>query len=418
LSVVSTPPERNNAAMSEPAVNQLISVQRAIEILDQTLVHPRKVAVPLAEAAGMRLAADVTADGDYPPFNKALLDGFALRAADAAQPGAVLSVIDTIPAGVVGQTAVGPGQAAAIMTGAPMPAGADAVVAVEQTARDGDRVALRSAVRIGDAVARRGSDCAAGRVVLPTGARLTPAAIAVAASVGVARPLVFARPSVAVLSTGDELVEIDRQPTGAQIRNSNSCMLVALLQSLGCEVRNLGSVPDDPDQIRAAMADGLTTQALFVTGGMSMGERDYVPQLMRTLQLDLKITKLRIKPGKPFVLATSSMPGNPFAFGLPGNPVSAFVCTLRLANRILTRLAGGIPDPILPTAPLLDSLPPGGPREFYQPAILSGGGVRPLRWKGSADIFTLARADVLIVRPEHAPPASVGDMLPVLHLPK
>jgi molybdopterin molybdotransferase len=412
-------PRLNNAPMSEPGVDRLISVQRAIEILDDTAVFPRKAAVPLGQAGGMRLAADLHADRDHPPFDKALLDGFAVRAADVASAGSVLSIIETIPAGAVGRAAVGAGQAAAIMTGAPMPAGADAVVGVEHTSAQGDRVTLHRSAAAGDAVARRGSDCAAGRVVLAIGSSLTPAAIAVAASIGVARPLVFAPPIVAVLSTGDELVDIDQTPTGAQIRNSNSLMLVALLQRLGCEVRNLGTVADDPDKIRAAMVEGLQADALFVTGGMSMGERDYVPPLMRELKLELKITKLRIKPGKPFVFASGVRPSaNQFAFGLPGNPVSAFVCTLRLANRVLTRLAGGVAEPILPTAPLLEDLPANGPREFYQPAILSAGGVRPLRWKGSADIFTLARADVLIVRPENVAPAIAGEAVPIMQLPR
>jgi molybdopterin molybdotransferase len=348
------------------------------------------------------LAEQISSDRDYPPFDKAVMDGFAVRAADVAKGGATLRVIDTIAAGAVGERAVEAGEAVAIMTGAPLPPGADAVVPVEETTRVGDRVTFRRAARAGEAIARRSSDVEAGRVVLAKGARLGPAQIAVAASVGAVEVPVFAPPSAAVLSKGDELVEIEAAPTGAQIRNSNSAMLVALLRRLGCDVRDLGIARDDPAVIRDAITKGISlADALFVTGGMSMGERDYVPRLLQELGMELRITKLRIKPGKPFVFAAQST-GTRYVFGLPGNPVSAFVCTLRLASRVLARMAGGTPDGRIGEAKLSSPLPANGPREFYQPALRIGGGVDPMAWKGSADIFTLAVANCLIIRPADA----------------
>lgn len=406
--------------MTEPPVTGLIGVAEAIRILDATLVSPRVVRLPLMDAVGLRLAVDVVADRDHPPFDKAVMDGYAVRAADVPEAGATLVRIDTVAAGQVGRRVVGAGEAVAIMTGAPLPPGADAVVPVEQTRRDGDRVTFTAAARAGQSVAPRGSDVAGGVVVLPAGTRLGPAQVAVAASVGAAVVSVFARPAVTVLSTGDELVPIDRVPSGAQIRNSNGAMLVALLDRLGCDVRDGGIAVDEPDALRAALAEGLRSDALFVTGGMSMGERDHVPRLLGELGLEARIAKLRIKPGKPFVFATEpggSAVGAPrVAFGLPGNPVSAFVCTVRLAARVLRRMAGGPAEAGLVDARLTRPMPANGPREFYQPATWDGSTVTPLGWKGSADLFTLATANALVIRPEDAPAASAGDTVRVLGL--
>jgi molybdopterin molybdotransferase len=391
-------------------MDHLITVQRAIEILDTTPVTPRIHRIALTQAIGLRLAEDIHSDRDYPPFDKSLMDGFAVRSADIASPTS-LQIIETIPAGTTGQHELKPGQAAAIMTGAPLPNGADAVVPVEDTSRQEDRVQIHTPARAGFAIARLGSDIESGRLVLPRGTRLGPAQAAVAASVGASTVSVYARPRVALLSTGDELIEIDQTPTGSQIRNSNSIMMEALLNQLGCEVLNLGITRDDPALIRKAIEKGLESDALFITGGMSMGERDYVPALLQEMGLELAITKLRIKPGKPFVFATQSkLEKLKYVFGLPGNPVSAYVCTLRLAARILSRIAGGPPDPQIQQLPLTHPLPENGSREFYQPAIQNGSAITPLSWKGSADIYTLAAANALIIRPENAPPAAARDL--------
>jgi molybdopterin molybdotransferase len=400
--------------------SNLLSVSEAIAILDGAVVTPRIVRLPLRDALGLRLAEQISSDRDYPPFDKAVMDGFAVRAADVAASGATLRVVDTVAAGALGERTVQAGEAIAIMTGAPLPPGADAVVPVEETTRDGDRVTFRRAARAGEAIARRASDIEAGRVVLAKGARLGPVQVAVAANVGASEITVFAQPSVAVLSTGDELVEIDAVPSGAQIRNSNSVMLVALLRRLGCDVRDLGIARDDPAVIRDAILNGLSlADALFIAGGMSMGERDYVPRLLQELGMDLRITKLRIKPGKPFVFAVArefDSIRDKFVFGLPGNPVSAFVCTLRLASRVLARMAGGTPDGRIGEAKLSSPLPANGPREFYQPALRIGSGVDPMTWKGSADIFTLAAANCLIIRPADARPAEAGDVVPIIEI--
>src|SRR4051794_27250461 len=356
---------RGMAVPGELDVTQLMGVRQAIDVIDAEPVTPRVERRRLHEAQGLRLAEDVAADRDYPPFDKSLMDGYAVRAADVTELPTVLRVVDVVPAGQWPRRAVGAGEAVAIMTGAPMPEGADAVVPVEDVEEtpEGVRV-LRAEPTPGRHVARRGSDVPAGQKLLTRGTLLESPQLAVAASGGLANPMGYARPTGAGLGTGDEIVPVDQMPGPAQIRDSNTLMLAALLARLGCEVRNLGTVQDDVKAMRAAFEEGLNADVLFVTGGMSMGTRDFVPGLLRDMGFQTRISKLRIKPGKPFVFAVragdaiagdagvaptgttlaeeratqaSPLRGR-YVFGLPGNPVSAFVCTLRLASRLLTRL--------------------------------------------------------------------------------
>jgi len=306
----------------------------------------------------------------------------------------------------------------AIMTGAPIPSGADGVVPVEDTQRAMDRVKINAVPAPGRFIAKRGSDCAAGAIVLARGTRLGAAQIAVAASVCASAVDVFPRPRVGVLSTGDEIVPIDQQPGTEQIRNANSPMLVAFLATLGCEVSDLGIATDDERAIRDSITRGLEFDALFVSGGMSMGEYDLVPKVLASLGARVLITKLRIKPGKPFLYAQIDAHGRIcHVFGLPGNPVSGFICTLRLASRLLSRLAGGNPEEKWIHATLESALPANGPREFYRPAIYRDGNVTPLAWKGSADVYTLARANALLVRAENEPALAAGAQVRLLEIP-
>ncbi|MDB5320614.1 MAG: molybdenum cofactor synthesis domain protein [Phycisphaerales bacterium] len=416
--------------MSEPDVSQLLTVAEAIAVIGAVPVAPRIVRVPLREARGLYLAQDLSADRDYPPFDKSLMDGYAVRAADVAAGPAALQWAGEVAAGAQAARPLAAGEAMAIMTGAPIPAGADGVVPIEETAREGDTVRIVRAIDPTRFIARQGADIAAGTIVLRRGTRLEAAQLAVAATVGAHHVDVHPRVRAVVLSTGDELVEIDQTPRGSQSRNSNGLMLVALLQRLGCDVADLGIVVDQKEKIRAAIEEGLQHDVLFISGGMSMGAYDYVPQLLREMKLDLRITKLRIKPGKPFVFATGEKTGTgtvssafanrSYVFGLPGNPVSGFVCTVRLAFRLIERLAGGVPRERWVTAKLASPLPANGPREFYQPAKLAwsaaGPVATPLGWKGSADLFTLATADGLLVREENEPARSAGDVVRVLEI--
>jgi len=240
-----------------------------------------------------------------------------VRAADVAKTPAELQVVARIAAGRAMDGTLEPGQAAAIMTGAPLPAGADGVVQVEETEEREGIVRVLKANGVTRFVAQKGSDCPKGKLVLPKGTVLGPAQVAVAASVGAADLEVFELPRVAVLGTGDELVPFDAEPGPAQIRNCNNPMLVALLTRLGCTVHDMGTAPDNPDFIRARVLEALTGDydALFVTGGMSMGEHDYVPKILQEVGVEFRVTKLRIKPGKPFVFGVRKGSG----FGVQGS---------------------------------------------------------------------------------------------------
>jgi molybdopterin molybdotransferase len=402
---------------AEPDVSELLTVEQAIAILDATPIAPSVVRVPLAEARGLYLAQDLHADRDYPPFDKSLMDGYAARSSDLAAQNVALSVAGEIAAGQQARTSLAANHAYAIMTGAPIPPGADTVIPVEDTTRAGDTVTVRRApTEPGRFIARRGHDAAAGQLLLRRGARLEAAQLAVAATVGAHILAVHPRPTVAVLSTGDEIVDPTVMPAGSQIRNSNGPMITALLCRLGYDATDLGIAPDQPAWIRSMIEEALDHHdALFVSGGMSMGTHDHVPRILKEMGFTLRITRLRIKPGKPFVFATRQSTESAmtkFVFGLPGNPVSGFACTLRLASRLLARLAGGQPQENWLTGALSRPLPANGPREFYQPAAVAqtaaGTIVTPLAWKGSADLFTLAIANALLVRPENQPALEPG----------
>jgi len=399
--------------MSEPDVSDLITVQRAIEIIDAAEVHPRTESIALHDSLDRILAQDIAADRDYPVAAKSLMDGFAVRASEAAEQ-ATLRVVGEIRAGEFSSREIQPGETIAIMTGAPLPPGADGVVPIEFVQREDESVRINQGGDFRRFVALAGSDCSSGTVVLRRGMRLEAPQIAVAATVGKTELTVFARPRVAILATGDELVAIDQTPQPHQIRNSNSTMLLALLTRIGCEVTDLGVVPDQMPPLLDAIRRGATFDALFITGGMSVGAYDLPPKALQQLGADTRITKLRIKPGKPFIFGKLR---ECFLFGLPGNPLAGFVCTARLASRLLRRMMGADPSIGETSATLGADLPGNGPREFYQPAKTNGSIAQPLAWKSSADVFTLAQADALLIRPENDPPHCAGATCRLLRLP-
>jgi molybdopterin molybdotransferase len=386
----------------------LIDVAEAKRRVDAVAIGPPRL------GAGEVLAVDAACPVDAPPWDKCLMDGFAVRASDL--PGA-LTITGEAAAGHDGGT-VRAGRAVAAMTGAPLPGGADAVVPIEWCAVVGDRVSVDRPVPVGHAVAKRGSDRRAGDVVLRQGTRLTPARRAALAHLGNDLPT-YARPTVALLTTGDELVPPDVEPSGPQIRDTSFDMLADLLAGpLGCEVVGRHPrVPDDPAALRSTI-EAVTANVIFIAGGVSMGGRDHVPNVLEKLGFEPIITKLRMRPGKPFLLAKR---GGQFVVGLPGNPVSGFVCTLVLTGRLLMRLAGASPESAAPEVamPLAEPLTKAnGPRLFYQPCRLTPGGVVPLRWVGSADVFTLADADGLLVRPADDLPREAGALVSVVVLPR
>ena len=298
--------------------------------------------VPTAEALGRVLAVDQISSLDVPPLDNSSMDGYALRCADVPAVGARLVVVQRIPAGSVGHT-LAPGTAARIFTGAPIPHGADAVVMQELCSLDGDGVLIDHLPRPGEWIRRAGEDIARGAVVLTAGQRLGPQMLGLAASVGCATLPVFRRLRVALFSTGDELVMPGEPLPPGAIYNSNRYVLRGLLEALGCQVCDLGIVPDSLEATRAALRAAAGSNDLIITsGGVSVGEEDHVkPAVQAEGQLDLWLVAM--KPGKPVAFGRVNDPagGNGADFiGLPGNPVSSFVTFLMLVRPFILRRMG------------------------------------------------------------------------------
>ncbi|MBQ90210.1 MAG: molybdopterin molybdenumtransferase MoeA [Acidimicrobiaceae bacterium] len=316
--------------------------------LDEAQAHVRSrcpspvvESVPLAGALGLVLAEDVVSAEDVPPFANTAMDGFAVRAGDTAGAPVCLAVVGTIAAGAAPDVAVGEGEAVRIMTGAPMPPGADAVVMVERTRvlddGAGEQVEVEVEVPVGNHVRQAGEDLLAGQVVLAAGIPLVPGRIGVLASVNRSEVRAFRRPRVGVVSTGDELVADGSALAPGQIRDSNRPGLLALVAESGFTPVDLGLVPDREDAIEAALRDGVAgCDAVLTTGGVSMGDFDYVKVVLDRIG-DMRWMQVAIRPAKP--LAFGTVDGVP-VFGLPGNPVSSMVSFELFARPALRAMAG------------------------------------------------------------------------------
>jgi molybdopterin molybdotransferase len=299
----------------------------------------RPSAVPLDEALGLVTSVPLVAEEAVPPFANTAMDGFAVRAADTAGAPVALTVVGTLAAGAAPTVEVGAGEAVRIMTGAPIPPGADAVVQVERTtaADDGASVVIEQEARIGDHVRGVGEDMVPGQEVFPAFTVLHPGHVGVLAALGFRRVPVFARARVGVLSTGDELVDEARPLQPGEIRDANRPMLLALLQESGCVAVDLGTARDDPDELRAAFRRGVEEcDALVTSGGVSVGDFDYVKVVLDELG-DMQWMQVAIKPAKP--LAFGVIEGMP-VFGLPGNPVSSLVSFELFARPALRQMTG------------------------------------------------------------------------------
>jgi len=381
------------------------------EALQAVLARARPlpaVSMSRDEALGRVLAEAVTADGDLPPFAKALMDGYAVRAVDLAGVGErVLRVLETVTAGESPTRGVGPGEATEIMTGAPMPAGADAVVMVERTRREGASVVVSDpSIRPGRSVLPRGREARAGETVLGPGRVLNAARLGVLAAVGRARVLAVPRPKVLVVATGDELVEPERAPGFGQVRNSNATMLRASAVGAGAVAEALPIAPDDPDRLAGTLATALRGDVVVISGGVSAGTRDLVPGALRALGVTQVFHKVRVKPGKPvwFGVGPDRDGGaaGPLVFGLPGNPVSGLVTFLLFVRPALAALAGdaGRAADSTTAARLARPFTHVGDRPTFHPAMVVDGdsadglpAVAPLDWAGSADLRSAAAAD-------------------------
>lgn len=392
-------------------------------VLDRVEPLPA-VEVPVPAAAGLVLAEDVTAPHPVPPFANTAMDGVAVRAADTAD-GAVLRLVGTVAAGDSGAVEVGAGEAVRIMTGAPVPPGADAVVMVELCTFAGsgtsETVTVGRAVPVGNHIRPVGDDIVAGSVVLPTGTQVGPGAIALLRTVGRSAVRVHPRPRVGVISTGDELVEPPTELGPGQIYDSNRAALVALLVGSGFDAVDLGLVRDDESAIEAALVDGVTRcDAVLSSGGVSMGDFDFVKTVLDRIG-DMAWMQIAIKPAKPFAFGTIAAGGRAVpVFGLPGNPVSSMVSYELLARPGLRRMAGHerVERPTLTVVAGEDfRRRPDGKVHFARVVVSTGEGnryvARSAGGQGSHHLGAMAHANALAVI-EDGDGVAAGDLVEVL----
>jgi molybdopterin molybdotransferase len=411
-------------------MNQLLNVDEALAIVlaearDVVASHPRETRrATLWEASGMVLAEDIAADRDEPAFDRSMMDGFAVASGEVGAGPATLRVVATIAAGsslpLSEGFRLGAGEAAAIMTGAAMPAGADAVVILERCVVDGGSVRVPGPVRPGENVVARGTHVRAGAVVVERGRVVEGLTAGVLGTVGAAAFQVYRRPRVTVLATGDELVNVEDAPQLAQIRDSNRRALLGLAEEERCRVVDGGIVADARVPLREAVSQSLDSDVLLLSGGVSRGAFDLVHEALMDAGVDVLFHKVAMKPGKPLLFGRR---GRTLVFGLPGNPVSAWV-TAALFVAPALRVLG-----LRPTArswqlalPLLAPLPPTGDRMTFhaasvEPVEASVGarlGVRPLDWRGSSDHLTYARGNALIRAEAGAGARAAGELVEVV----
>ena len=352
--------------------------------------------VPLSQSLERILAEDVVCDADSPPFRKSAMDGYACRREDL---GKDLTVVEEIPAGHVPVRGIGPGECAKIMTGAPVPEGADVVVMVEFAKKTGEgRIRFTGKATTAN-ICEKGEDVKAGDVVLTRGESITPARIAVLASVGCVNPLVARQPCVGVIATGDELVDPAEKPGSSAIRNSNSIQLCAQAQAMRVPTRDYGIAGDSPEVIASAVERAKREcDIVLLSGGVSAGDYDFVPDVLRKLGFDLKFDSVAMQPGRPTVFGTD---GHVYAFGLPGNPVSTYVIFEMLLKPFIHRLMGH-EHRVRWIAAVLDRdvRRRKTVRQSSLPVVFTAPGrVAPLEYHGSAHIHAMSRAEALLTIP-------------------
>jgi molybdopterin molybdotransferase len=400
----------------------MLSFDQALAIVKEKLSEaqpsPAIEVLPLDQVPGRVLAEDVFADRDYPPFHRAIRDGYALRSIDLGTVPAVLERVGQVRAGEYWPGALGPGQCIEIMTGAPVPEGADAVAMIEHVREGEHEVEVPRALRPFENVVRKGSEATSGSRVLPRGRRLSAAEIGLLAAVGRAQVRVFVKPRVAILATGDEIVPVEQQPEWFQVRNSNAVTLGAQVAAAGGVPEILASAPDEKEALHRLIVEGFAADLLLLSGGVSVGKYDFVKQVLNELGAEFYFQGVAIRPGRPL---TFGRVRGKFFFGLPGNPVSTFVTFELFARPAIALLAGGefevaaflrarLAKPYQQKTGLTAFMPARVESEEGAPVV------RLVGWQGSGDLVGVAAANCfLVVHPEQTDLAA-GDWVDVLKL--
>lgn len=390
---------------------------KVVETVRARMRSSRREKVPLARALGRVLAESAVADRDLPPFPRSIRDGYALRAADAVAAGAELEIVGEIKAGATFDQTVGPGQAVRIMTGAAVPAGADAVVMVEYTRELSDRrVALDRPAQPGQHIVAQGSEAHVDQELLQPGRRIGFAELALLGEIGCARPRVFRQPWVAVLATGDEIVPVEAQPGPFQIRDTNGTSLAAQISMAGGRAGATLRATDQSSELADRIRAGMEADVLVLSGGVSKGKYDLVKGVLRELGAEFHVDGVAIRPGRPAVFGWCG--GKP-VFGLPGNPVSAMVTFELLVVPALDLLNGAEPRPLpIFSARLAEPLTESEGLTHFLPARVewtgSGREARPVPWRGSGDLAGLAQSNAFLIVPADRTRWSAGETIEVL----
>lgn len=380
----------------------MISVQEALSRVLALARTPGTETIALDQAAGRVMAAPVAARRDQPPFDAAAMDGY------AAAEGDSFIVIGESRAGGAFPGRIGAGEAIRISTGAPVPVGATRVIMQEDVQRDGDRIAV-TGTSSGAHIRRRGQDFAAGHSLAPR--RLRPADLALIAAMDVPRIKVLRRPTVAIISTGDELVMPGDPARDDQIISSNSFALKAMVEAEGATARVLPIVPDDEAALRLVLDMARDADVIVTIGGASVGDHDLVGKVLAGLGMDLSFHKIAMRPGKPLMAGRI---GNAALLGLPGNPISAIVCGHLFLLPLLRAMQGQEPMAAIRQARLAAPLAANGPRAHYMRASLNGDTITAFDRQDSALLVALAEADALLIRPVGDPARAAGEVVDYL----
>ena len=416
--------QKEHSSMIDPLSNTacsmpMITASQALQIITSIDLQPGPARMaPLAEAVGHILAEDITTPRDIPPFNRSAMDGYAVRTADLEKTPSSLQVVAVCEAGDASDLPLARGQCVKIMTGAAVPDDADAVVMIENTRSDNPtkHTTILKSPRPFENIARKGEDAPAHAVVLQHGQMLTAPALALAAGVGRPSLKVYSQPTVAILQSGSELVEPGENIAGNKIYNSNATLLTGLIADADIGISQyLGICPDDPQKLTDAVKTGLNSNVLLLTGGISKGDFDYIPQVLADCGVKHHFHGLAIKPGKPLLFGSTA--NGCFVFGLPGNPVSVMVCFQEFVLPLLRRLAGGR-RAILPAnihVTLTASLKKKPGRLFYCCACLTCRHgqwfAEPIPGHGSGDYVNTARTNGVVILPEDSAGAAAGEQV-------